>query len=141
MAVVTARDEGDFLMHPKMKAQKALAVYVKRGYNCMSILETQGADAFLAKLAERDQAFANFKCHDQSAAKASAGTEAKDPQDHAEIDRLLAEAQAQNQELAALLQAALTALEGELGKINQARQVTRLYQSGYGPEERFRKAT
>ena len=55
------------MQSPLEKALKALAVYVRRGYEAQEAWDVRGADAFLQAMTEREAAFHNFRCFEDQA--------------------------------------------------------------------------
>ncbi len=115
-------------MTPREKALKALAVYVKRGYEAVdarAMVGPEGEDRFLAKLAEREAAFRNFCVYVTQLADCG-GALASDT----EAQKLLAEAKSQTATLEDLAREAMEASRAGIAKLDQGRNATRAYHSG-----------
>ena len=120
---------------PREKALKALAVYLRRGYEASEAWKFRGTDAFLNVMTERDAAFHNFRCFEDQARRATPedGDVAEDP----EALRLMALVAQQNAALTSLVAAALQDVESKLCRTNAARNAARAYHSGTQPPARL----
>lgn len=121
-------------LSPAEKAKKALQVYLERGRNALSALESGKIDEFFAQLDGRRAAFHNFRALDHLALAANIDL-AQDP----DVKQLWEHIQEVNTLLGSVSNETMQKMENQLSRLVNGRSVSLKYGSCLEPAVKLRK--